>query len=757
MDPSASDDPWANVDRLLETYKPLIRQFLLGNVSHPKWAVPHEYKGEPIKTDEHRRLEQLGFLTFGDRSRPDMLLYKLGQLDDLDATFADRYEKFTARNEHTVLVNTSGTGKTRLLFETLTRVWGFYLTCEQNRISPYGSSDLPTVLKTAIQDELTGPPDSWHEQHEMNKMYVRQDCNLLLLARLLVFQVFCDLVQSHHIDEKTARRQWLILQLRSDIIFEPPDSDIFSRLFARASTVDSALVEARLPIVLASCAYRPEIVAVDEANVASKMHLTSFVLSDGTTLAPILREVVFCLSSALPRQRIVVAGTRVDINIVRDGLQAGSSNLPNTFSFCALGFFDTVNSTQAYLRHFFPSISEELVLRAHGWFQGRHRFLANFVENMLIFGFQRVNAYIHMAVASLTGYEPDGAKWELERNYGLLRGNDELSDSCEPVTLRDALFAYALRGQQSRLWTNVSQHVWLGLAVMDDDTNSASVWEPLVFYRVLTWLRTYPESCSIDTLLQRPLTAELPMKVGTLSLVAGLAAYIYQLHAPRGGKRLPVLSEYLTFEGAAPRWASSRAEIVLPPLGLDDATSLRYPHSHSVLASRGPDEVQKWIRGGNNPFLIPEDDMGVDLMYFLRLTGDGLGTTPFVLVTLQIDKSKREARRHIILVPSDPSNLRARTKKDHNVVFTALKKLPKLPTGPGDRPSQQHPMLRILCFASPYQLGTVKKRKLPVAVLRPEALLPWKHEHEHELDASNLERMQKRERGQLGVVDVRSA
>ncbi|KAH7098603.1 hypothetical protein BKA62DRAFT_365371 [Auriculariales sp. MPI-PUGE-AT-0066] len=740
-----SDAAWPGVCEELEFYEPLVRRFLQGDIAHPEWLLPHEYDGESIwpKPEDRDRIDQLRMLKFGEQDRPDMLLYGLGSLDQVDPQFAERLDRFMSHDDHTILLNTSGTGKTRMVFEVLSRTWGLYFTCASNQQTPYGSPDLRSVLGFLRGTRLSGHPTTWPEPLAENIRRACRNFYNIIAARLLVFRLFCDLVQSLNVEEQVARQRWLLLQLRSNIIFDTPDDDIFDRLRMRVSLLQPVVVEQELATLISSCAFSLAIIALDEANVASGMYETSYALSDGETHAPVLWEVVRCFSSSFPAQRLVVSGTRIDVNVVRDGIKSGTSDQSRVRTFCGLGSFDTIEHTKHYVHHFLGPLNKGQVARMHSWFQGRRRFLANCVEHMLMLGLNQLDAFIQMAVMSLSGFDTNDIEWELKHLYGLIRQDYELSGSFAARELREALFAYALRNQQTQLWSSVQDHVSLGLALLDDDTDHASIWEPLVFYRLFTWILNSPKSCNIEQLLSQKLDG--PLQVShSLSLVGGLASYLFRLHTSSASEPTK-LCDYLTFQGVIPGWSDATAEIILPPSIRAGNVRIKYPSSFSITAAKHPDNVLSWLANGERPFLIPDDRLGADLIFFLRLRHADLGPTTVVLVTLQLTEFSRSARRRGTIVPIQPFMFYPKASRHRKAVKAVIKSL--LPINARVPP---YSMLRVLCFADPYRLPT--KREPPVATLQVDALL--QRSHEPELDVSYLHHARQKERHELDVVIV---
>ncbi|KAH7107103.1 hypothetical protein BKA62DRAFT_668141 [Auriculariales sp. MPI-PUGE-AT-0066] len=742
---------WSGVRERLQSYEPLIRQFLQDDITHPEWSMPHECDGAATwpRPADRSRIEQLRMLKFGEQNRPDMLLYGLGHLEQVDTGFAERFKHLMSSDEHTVLLNASGTGKTRMVFEILSRVWGLYFTCASDKQTPYGSSDLAFVLAYLRGTALGHHWSTWQQPLAQNIRRARHAFNGVIASRLLIFRLFCDLVESLHIEESIARRKWLLLQLRSDVIFGSPNDDLFDRLRLRISPLDPALVEKCIKSLTSSpCTFTLSFVAIDEANVASGMHQASYAMSDGKTLAPVLREIMCHFSSTFPTQRLLVSGTRIDMNIVQDALGSGKSKQSRARLVCALGSFDTLERTRHYLNHFLGPLSKAKVTRMHSWFQGRHRFLANCVEHMLMLGLSQLDAFIQMAVVSLTGYDINNVEWELERLYSLIRQDFELSGSFAARQLREALFAYALRNQQSKLWSNVQDYVSLGLALLDDDTTHASIWEPLVFYRLLTWIDNGSESSRIERLLKQQLNSSLRIS-HSLSSISGIASYFFRLHAPSVYKQVN-LADYLDFQGAIPGWAAATAEIILPPCIRSGNIRIKHPVAFSITAANCPEDVLHWMRGSDHPFLIPDDDLGADLLFFLRLKQVNLGPTAIILVTLQLSKSSRFTRHPATIVPIQPSMFYLNATHHRNTIMKTIKSLPNLPTNLNRAGSYSYSMLRIINCAKPFRPPT--GREPPVACLQVDALLQGSHEPE--LDASYLQRARQKGRYDLEVVDV---
>ena len=127
------------------------------------------------------------------------------------------------------LCNTSGSGKTRLLFEGLSLNWGLYFTA-RNGPDGVGSSDLDNVLTSLVDfRRLTALTEENRDTaHAYNQAVASRRFILLLYVRLLVFRVFLEcasalpggIVEEH-------KRRWLLVQLAPETLL---GSDVFDIL-----------------------------------------------------------------------------------------------------------------------------------------------------------------------------------------------------------------------------------------------------------------------------------------------------------------------------------------------------------------------------------------------------------------------------------------------------------------------------------------------------------------------------------------------
>ncbi|EJD46455.1 hypothetical protein AURDEDRAFT_164287 [Auricularia subglabra TFB-10046 SS5] len=374
-------------NRLLDIFTDRITAYLRADDEHPRTWLPRTKSDATPRWTEIEATElramQIPALPVPEREpyEPDMLLYRLGQLESLDDEFSDRLADVTESEAHSLIVNTSGTGKTRLLFEVLSRSWGLFFTCRASYVTdPYGSSDLGAALTDLPSFDVDGrllqhqlrlggdDPRSAEEDLRHNCRIAHLLIYSVILARLLVFNRFCIIGASLGISDQVLRRRWLLLQLRPAELLQ---SDPFGLITGRLNFFCLEDVVSETKRALAAYGNRLEFVALDEAQAALSFS-RSFALSDGRTNAPVLREIVHCFASVFQTQRFLVAGTDCDLRIVEDAVSGIPSPYAGFRHVYALGSFDSLARTTAYLRHFFrETFTDADCLEAHGLFRGR--------------------------------------------------------------------------------------------------------------------------------------------------------------------------------------------------------------------------------------------------------------------------------------------------------------------------------------------------------------------------------------------------
>ncbi|KAK7017618.1 hypothetical protein R3P38DRAFT_3201142 [Favolaschia claudopus] len=225
-----------NLRNYLDTLRPSLATFIEHGMPFNTWTPPTR-----VKCDKHIsvHIESL-HIPHVSSDNPGLLIHDLGRFSEAEG-LRSRVDGIFQRTAKTFLVNTSGSGKTRLSLEGLCRHWGFYLILAQdtNRL---GSSDSgPKVHRdvsptTGFAWDLPGVDsvEFWPTLRK-NIEIIDDQLSRVLLGRLLVFHLFSEIIASIGITEEH-KRQWLLFQLKPEL-----EGHFVSDTFSHLTTYTSLL------------------------------------------------------------------------------------------------------------------------------------------------------------------------------------------------------------------------------------------------------------------------------------------------------------------------------------------------------------------------------------------------------------------------------------------------------------------------------------------------------------------------------------
>ena len=318
------------------------------------------------------------------------------------------------------LVNTSGSGKTRLLLEGLCANWGLYFTSDQDP-SYIGSCDVKNGIEKYLpasrhfSPNLPPPANSGHVNSlEKNRAAATSIFQRILLARLIIFRLYLDVLQDHllsdagnpaTVDYLSHRQRWILLQIIPSAIFQDPD--VFDTLSRKLFDASLSFVTTTAGDLLKSFhKYGPLFCVLDEAQHAATQHTLAFRSNQNDAHRPVLREIVRAWENLTAGNGVslVVAGTGISKDVV-DNAMASAISKEFKYRWCSdTGGFDTPEVQKLYLlRYLPPSLVKSrsgarLVERTLYWLRGRYRFTAGYVFELLVNGFQQphglLNEYI---------------------------------------------------------------------------------------------------------------------------------------------------------------------------------------------------------------------------------------------------------------------------------------------------------------------------------------------------------------------------
>ncbi|KAJ7113002.1 hypothetical protein C8R44DRAFT_882038 [Mycena epipterygia] len=397
--------------------------------------------------------------------KPDMLLHELGRLEK-DPRFHDRLEEIfqSDSRSHKFLVNTSGSGKTRLLLEGLCKHWGIYFTAKRDTLH-HGSHDMQNIIDTVL---LSTPgfseclseslPENFQRDLELNRQIARGHFSYLMLARLRVFRMFLETIEAISAEKRDSedeyRKRWLELQIQPSMLGDHRDifhyltSTLILEFAGQMSEFELAhCINNELRYISSKCALPSQqpatinqtdsrsdpdtsfvlFIVVDEVQHAVEEHFDAFrshSSDKGKQLLPrpVFRELLHAWLGILGFI-IVAAGTGVDGDVLEETMRSAVAKHKQYRSLHDTGAFDgkaidleAVNaqsihgqSTQfGYILRFIPPKLREihiyvaLVLRMSYWLRGRFRFTAGFISELLAAEFKYPHETLNEYIYQLT-------------------------------------------------------------------------------------------------------------------------------------------------------------------------------------------------------------------------------------------------------------------------------------------------------------------------------------------------------------------
>ncbi|KAL1658441.1 hypothetical protein GGF50DRAFT_120856 [Schizophyllum commune] len=343
------------------------------------------------------------------------------------------------RFQHGYLCDAPGSGKTRLLFEGLTKHWGLYMVCAKPGASAIGSLDLQSAL--GINLDAMGIPSTlselrWWSSPVPSRIYA------VFLARLSVLRILLDVLQKRglSVEDDMYRIIWVRLQSDPALLSRGNKGDVFfdlARIMHNAERGDLGSLEQSVQREMLHIrdllpAQEGSIdglyIALDEAQdparelgdaallpPALQQHAVFYnaVAAPGqdtsppgsSTIAPpsaaetqregpppsrvsvlslLLTQIVHLLRESV-QPWIILSGTRLAENDVVSAFGPFSDVAPYlAVGHTLLGGFDSDAQLNRFARAIFPPIyvraasTKYLLTRVSKWLQGRYRFATEF-------------------------------------------------------------------------------------------------------------------------------------------------------------------------------------------------------------------------------------------------------------------------------------------------------------------------------------------------------------------------------------------
>ncbi|KAL5476981.1 hypothetical protein ACEPAI_3167 [Sanghuangporus weigelae] len=628
------------VEEFLSRYDTKLRQYLAGPPWKEFWDAPPDASNNIAQFVKSLKIPDIG-------GNPVLLLHNLGD-GVVDSSVVD--DVFTRKSSF--LVNTSGSGKTRLLFEGLTRHWGFYFTTIVDSINHHlGSADISQATETHIPGSRGFIPNPWtladenqHAAFYNNHLIAERRVIQILTARICFFNYFLRMARGAVPDESVDnyKKHWLFLQLCSVHIL---GEDVFKKL---TETLMDASDEFLLKERLAAHARLTELqiefslgkdffLVLDEAQVAIDRLENSFCSQHKQAIKrPVLRPIIrtWQMATSFP---IVISGTSLSIDVVNEVVSAAVMKImPFTFA-TRTGAFDDEDDQREYIlrympRHFARTISGKAFLkRAWNYARGRHRFTAALVTQSLKFSFQSSHRILNAFIEASCGFVPSDAQRFVREEQEIVNIKGKLDPFAsldfsklfdDPVRLLDfsnVLYAWILLRKPIALTSKSKDLVELGFArFIDIPGEDAYVDEPIVLLAAASQFGS--RDFSLGDYVKRPLLVG-PGRGEHFE--ASVAYYLACAFADTSK-----LCDIFDFGDGVPEWATLPAELVSVALkgkgieanrfhlqDLIDSTTAIGVHVDSV------EEMMKWLKNPSSLLCFPNKTMGPDVIFFVRLDG----------------------------------------------------------------------------------------------------------------------------------------
>ncbi|KAF5349975.1 hypothetical protein D9756_009205 [Leucocoprinus leucothites] len=640
-----------DIQALLDEMEGPLTNVINGRTSLPLWTP----KDIAVQPRVRHHLENLKIPII--KGRPNLLLHQLGSFKH-DPVLKNRLDNIFMPNNHTFLVNTSGSGKTRILLEGLCDKWGFYFTSAIDS-SLLGSSDIQNSIKSYIPNSpnfrTNLPPSNYELALKNNRKIASKIFRQVLLARLIIFHHFVEIVERERVPHSSLdiyRERWLLLQLQPRPA-HPRVWDIFDDLACRLTQASDHFIFSQTQDLLKRirelCSERidappeetPLFLVLDEAQFAATEHTESFRSDHNGSHRPILREIVRAWEESISGRGVfmVVAGTGISKDVV-DQAMASAIMKDSRYRWCSdTGAFNNVEAQQQYLTKYLPKSlldsesGQRLLERLWYWLRGRHRFTVGYVTELICNGFQQPHRLLNAYVQHFTGFSitdaddcvesedrdplPSFSQYKLD--FSKLQKNGDMLP-----TIRRIITHYMMRSMTPHLGKDETMYVEYGFARFDDsETRVIVIDEPLVLLAATCWMN------NSGSYAYKLLSHEISTYGHNFNGFENYITFCIDLIFSRSRR----LSDVFTFHGTVPAWAKLEARLVSTYCPSSDVSEIspacfaRATGSSVTLGmnAKTPNLTVSWLQNHQRPpFCFPHQSMGPDVIFVLQLSDQSL-------------------------------------------------------------------------------------------------------------------------------------
>ncbi|PBK66974.1 hypothetical protein ARMSODRAFT_333550 [Armillaria solidipes] len=496
----------------LSSYRDVIFQVILGQKDFSLWKGVGQDGSDDNSFFKELRLPQVA-------GWPSLLLHELGSYDA--GVFDGLLEPLFVHGRCLMLVNTTGSGKTRFLLEGLVRHWGVYFVGNRDT-ARLGSRDFQFIVER-IQAANAFKADAVSEKDfKVNEDIAHRQYKKLLLSRMIVFDYFLHASMLTTISEKDLRLAWVKIQVHpSDII----GKDIFVDVVQKLDRATDGYLDRELLERLNNIRNRLHN-QFPPHNPESDTRTFSCIIDD--VQGPILQALNAFRSGSSPNMRrslmrplmqdcrdiladknwfLSLSGTGTNIQVMVEH-PASSLLKPGAdfYRHSEIGAFENADIQARYIKKFAPpglhNKLSDFLGRVFVWTRGRFRLTATLVELLIVTGFKCphtvLNRYIKVFCSDdfepgdandlikLEPPLPDSGIWKVLSvlDVGRLAKLKQFEDVLKP-NLAD----YVLTGKPLPvLSAKDSILVELGVSRFTGSSEDVKTDEPLILTAIMAWL-----------------------------------------------------------------------------------------------------------------------------------------------------------------------------------------------------------------------------------------------------------------------------
>ncbi|KAL5522871.1 hypothetical protein ACEPAG_8889 [Sanghuangporus baumii] len=641
-----------SVKKFLSGYDARLGQYLAGPPWKDFWEGPNVVDNSVAEFIRNLKIPSKS-------GSPVLLLHNLGE-SVVDSTVVDGLFSKTSR----FLVNTSGSGKTRLLFEGLNMHWGFYFTTLVDPLNHnLGSRDIQQAIDDYIplSRGFVRKPETLGAEHEhvaykSNHLIAERRVIQVLTARIIFFEHFLKIARETSLDGSVDKfkKHWLFLQLCSANLL---GRDVFMDLTKELTDAsDEVLLKGTLVAHATLTKLQEEFsldkdffFVLDEAQVALDRLQGSFCSEQKEKVKrPVLRPIIrsWQLATEFP---IIVSGTGLSIDVVNEVVTSAVMKVNAFARATRTGAFDDESRQREYILRYMPpdlagsESGKALLRRAWNYARGRHRFTSVLVTELLKFSFQSPHRILNAFIEASCGLVPTDAQHFIdeeqtvpyvEESIGAIQLFDfsKITNSYSRLRLfSDILYAWLMLRERTKLLEEHKELVELGFArFTDSGGKDAYVDEPIVLLAAARHFDTVGVSLGRHT--WRTMDSATRGENKGHSYEKSIAYYLACAFDDQTN-----LCEIFNFGKDVPKWAEHPAElvsVVLTDEGPAEANRFHLPDylgSTSAIGVNCPDlqKTMRWLENPTSVMCFPDNNMGPDIICFIRLLD---GTIVAVLV-----------------------------------------------------------------------------------------------------------------------------